>query len=80
MVTLITLAIMGWVINLILGIKTIMDGWRRRDQGAFEVGVGVTAVGLIFGLVLGWVLLFKVIKRNYINEHFNNDKPKRVKG
>ena len=32
---------MGWVINLILGIKTIMDGWRRRDQGAFEVGVGV---------------------------------------
>ena len=80
MITLIVLAIIGWVINLTLGIKTMVDGWRRGDKEAFEFGIGVTVIGLLFGLVLGWVMLFKGIKAKYIDKHFDNDKPKRVKG
>jgi hypothetical protein len=79
MITLIVLAIIGWVINLTLGIKTMVDGWRRGDKEAFEFGAFVIAIGLLFGLVLGWVMLFKGIKAKYIDKHFNNDKPKRVK-
>ena len=81
MITLIVLAIIGWVINLTLGIKTMVDGWRRGDKEAFEFGIGVTVIGLLFGLVLGWVMLFKGIKAKYIDKHFdNNDKPRHVKG
>ena len=80
MITLITLAIIGCVINLIVGIKTMVDGWRRGDQEAFEFGAFVAIVGLLFGLVLGWVMLFKGIKAKYIDKHFSNDKPGRIKG
>jgi hypothetical protein len=80
MITLIVLAIIGWLINLTLGIKTMVDGWKRGDREAFEFGAFVIAIGLLFGLVLGWVMLFKGIKAKYIDKHFDNDKPKRVKG
>ena len=80
MITLITLAIIGWLINITLGIKTMVDGWKRGDREAFEFGIGVTVVGLLFGLVLGWVMLFKGIKTKYIDKHFSNDKPGRVEG
>jgi hypothetical protein len=47
----------------------------------FELGISVTVIGLIFGLVTGWVLLGGVIKAKYIDKRFDNDdKPKRVKG
>ena len=81
MVTLfITLAIIGCVINLIFGIGTMVDGWKRGDREAFEFGAFVAVVGLFFGLVLGWVMLFKGIKTKYIDKHFSNDKPGRVEG
>ena len=70
MITLIVLAIIGWVINLTLGIKTMVDGWRRGDKEAFEFGAFVIAIGLLFGLVLGWVMLFKGIKAKYIDKRF----------
>jgi len=78
--TFITLAIIGYVINLIFEINTMVDGWKRRDKEAFELGIGVIVIGLLFGLVLGWVILFKGIRAKYIDKHFDNDKPKRVKG
>jgi len=80
MITLIVLAIIGWVINLTLGIKTMVDGWKRRDIEAIEFGAFVIVIGLLFGLVLGWVMLFKGIKAKYIDKHFDNDKPGHVKG
>jgi hypothetical protein len=70
MITLIVLAIIGWVINLTLGIKTMVDGWKRGDKEAFEFGAFVIAIGLLFGLVLGWVMLFKGIKAKYIDKRF----------
>jgi len=70
MITLIVLAIIGWVINLTLGIKTMVDGWKRRDIEAIEFGAFVIVIGLLFGLVLGWVMLFKGIKAKYIDKHF----------
>jgi membrane associated rhomboid family serine protease len=80
MITLIVLAIIGWVINLIFGISTMVDGWRNKDKKMFELGISVTVIGLIFGLVTGWVLLGGVIKEKYIDKRFYDDKPKRVKG
>ena len=81
MITLITLAIIGWLINLKFGIKTIVDGWRNKDKEIFDLGISVTVIGLIFGLVTGWVLLGEMIKEKYINKRFNDDdKPGHVKG
>jgi hypothetical protein len=68
MITLITLAIIGWLINLTFGIKTIVDGWRNKDKEIFDLGISVTVIGLIFGLVTGWVLLGGMIKEKYINK------------
>jgi membrane associated rhomboid family serine protease len=68
--TFITLAIIGYVINLIFGISTMVDGWKRRDREAIEFGGFVTIVGLLFGFVVGWVMLFKGIKAKYIDKHF----------
>ena len=70
MITLITLAIIGWLINLTFGIKTIVDGWRNKDKEIFDLGISVTVIGLIFGLVTGWVLLFQGIKTKYIDKRF----------
>ena len=78
--TIITLAIVGYVINLIFGISTMVDGWRNKDKKMFELGISVTVIGLIFGLVIGWVILFKLISGKYIDKHFDNDKPGHVKG
>ncbi len=69
-ITFITLAIIGWVINLIFGIGTMMDGWKNKDKRIFELGISVTVIGLIFGLVTGWVILFKLISGKYIDKHF----------
>ena len=81
MITLIVLAIIGWLINLIFGINTMVDGWRNKDKKMFELGISVTVIGLIFGLVTGWALLGGVIKEKYIDKRFDNDdKPKQVKG
>jgi multisubunit Na+/H+ antiporter MnhB subunit len=68
--TLIVLAIIGWLINLIFGINTMVDGWRNKDKKMFELGISVTVIGLIFGLVTGWVLLGGVIKEKYIDKRF----------
>jgi len=68
--TLIVLAIIGWLINLIFGISTMVDGWRNKDKKMFELGISVTVIGLIFGLVTGWVLLGGVIKEKYIDKRF----------
>jgi membrane associated rhomboid family serine protease len=70
MITFIILAIIGWLINLIFGISTIVEGWRNKDKKMFELGISVTVIGLLFGLVLGWVMLFKGIKAKYIDKHF----------
>ena len=70
MITLIVLAIIGWLINLIFGISTMVDGWRNKDKKMFELGISVTVIGLIFGLVTGWVLLGGVIKEKYIDKRF----------
>jgi membrane associated rhomboid family serine protease len=70
MITLIVLAIIGWLINLIFGILTMVDGWRNKDKKMFELGISVTVIGLIFGLVTGWVLLGGVIKEKYIDKRF----------
>jgi len=79
--TFIVLAFIGWLINLIFGIGTIVDGWKNKDKKTFELGISVTVIGLFFGLVTGWVILFKLISGKYIDKHFDdNDKPKRVKG
>jgi membrane associated rhomboid family serine protease len=78
--TFIVLAIIGYVINLIFGIATMVDGWRNKDKKMFELGISVTVIGLIFGLVTGWVILFKLISGKYIDKHFDNDKPGHVKG
>ena len=78
--TFITLAIIGWLINLIFGIGTIVDGWKNKDKKTFELGISVTVIGLFFGLVTGWVILFKMISGKYIDKHFDNDKPGHVKG
>ena len=80
MITLITLAIIGWLINLTFGIKTIVDGWRNKDKEIFDLGISVTVIGLIFGLVVGWVILGAMIKTKYIDKHFDDDKPGHVKG
>jgi high-affinity Fe2+/Pb2+ permease len=68
--TFITLAIIGWLINLIFGIGTIVDGWKNKDKKTFELGISVTVIGLFFGLVTGWVILFKLISGKYIDKHF----------
>ena len=70
MITFIVLAIIGWLINLIFGIGTIVDGWKNKDKKTFELGISVTVIGLIFGLVTGWVLLGGVIKEKYIDKRF----------
>ena len=70
MITFIVLAIIGWVINLIFGINTMVDGWRNKDKKMFELGISVTVIGLIFGLVTGWVLLGGVVKEKYIDKRF----------
>jgi high-affinity Fe2+/Pb2+ permease len=70
MITLIVLAIIGWLINLIFGIGTMVDGWKNKDKRIFELGISVTVIGLIFGLVTGWVLLGGVIKEKYIDKRF----------
>jgi hypothetical protein len=70
MITLIVLAIIGWLINLIFGINTMVDGWRNKDKKMFELGISVTVIGLFFGLVTGWVLLGGVIKEKYIDKRF----------
>jgi hypothetical protein len=48
----------------------MVDGWKRGDKEAFEFGAFVIAIGLLFGLVLGWVMLFKGIKAKYIDKRF----------
>jgi hypothetical protein len=48
----------------------MVDGWRNKDKKMFELGISVTAIGLIFGLVTGWVLLFQGIKQKYIDKRF----------
>jgi high-affinity Fe2+/Pb2+ permease len=70
MITFIVLAIIGWLINLIFGISTMVDGWKNKDKKMFELGISVTVIGLIFGLVTGWVLLGGVIKEKYIDKRF----------
>ena len=68
--TFIVLAIIGYVINIIIGIGTMVDGWRRGDREAIEFGGFVVVIGLLFGLVLGWVMLFKGIKEKYVDKRF----------
>jgi membrane associated rhomboid family serine protease len=68
--TFIVLAIIGYVINIIIGIGTMVDGWRRGDREAIEFGGFVTIVGLLFGFVVGWVMVFKGIKAKHIDKHF----------
>lgn len=70
MITLITLAIIGWLINLTFGISTMVYGWRNKDKKTFELGISVTVIGLLFGLVTGWVILFQGIKTKYIDKRF----------
>jgi hypothetical protein len=58
MITLfITLAIIGWVISLTFGIKTIIEGWLDKDKELFGSGLSMFGLSIPFGLVLGWVLL-----------------------
>ena len=82
MITLfITLGIIGWVISLAFGIKTIINGWVHKDKELFNSGLSVFGLSIPFGLILGWVLLVAMIKTKYIDKHFDNDdKPERVKG
>ena len=82
MTTFIILATIGWVINFIFGVSTIVNGWVHKDKETFGLGISTTLIGLIFGFVLGWVLLGAMIKTKYIDPHFDNndDEPKRVKG
>lgn len=70
MTLLITLAIIGWVISLTFGIKTIIDGWRDKDKKLFDSGLSVFGLSIPFGLVLGWVLLVVMVKTKYIDKHF----------
>jgi succinate dehydrogenase/fumarate reductase cytochrome b subunit len=72
MIKFIVMAIIGWVINLIFGISTMVDGWRNKDKKMFELGISVTVIGLLFGLVTGWVILFQGIKQKYIDKRFDN--------
>jgi membrane-anchored glycerophosphoryl diester phosphodiesterase (GDPDase) len=76
----ITLGIIGWIINIIFGIKTMMDGWKHRDKKTFDLGVSVTVIGLFFGLVVGWAILGAMTKTKYIDKHFDDDEPGRVTG
>jgi hypothetical protein len=69
----IVLAIMGWVINLIIGIGTIVDGWQNKDKKTFDLGISVMVIGLLFGLVTGWVLMIMWLKRKYIDKHFKEE-------
>jgi hypothetical protein len=69
--TFITLGVIGWIISLIFGIKTMVDGWRNRDKETFGLGVSTTVIGLIFGLVVGWAILGAMIKTKYIDPHFD---------
>jgi SNF family Na+-dependent transporter len=71
MITLfITLAIIGWVISLTFGIKTIIEGWLDKDKELFDSGLSMFGLSIPFGLVLGWVLLGAMIKTKYIDKHF----------
>jgi SNF family Na+-dependent transporter len=71
MITLfITLAIIGWIISLTFGIKTIIEGWLDKDKELFNEGLSMFGLSIPFGLILGWVLLGAMIKTKYIDKHF----------
>lgn len=82
MTTLIILAIIGWVVSLTFGVSTIINGWVHKDKETFGLGISTTLIGLMFGFVVGWVLLGAMVKTKYIDPHFddNDDEPERVKG
>jgi TRAP-type C4-dicarboxylate transport system permease small subunit len=71
MITLfITLAIIGWVVSLTFAIKTIIEGWRYKNKEVFDGGLSMFGLSILFGLVLGWVLLVLMIKTKYIDKRF----------
>ena len=80
MTTFIIIATIGWLINLIFGVSTIINGWVHKDKETFGLGISTTLIGLLFGFVVGWVLLGAMIKTKYIDSHFDNDRPGQVKG
>lgn len=80
MTTFIIIATIGWLINLIFGVSTIINGWVHKDKETFGLGISTTLIGLLFGFVVGWVLLGAMIKTKYIDPHFDDDEPGHVKG
>ena len=36
---LITLGIIGWVINFVFGVSTIVNGWVHKDKETFGLGI-----------------------------------------
>lgn len=67
---LIALGIIGWVINFVFGASTIINGWVHKDKETFGLGISTMLIGLLFGFVIGWVLLGAMIKTKYIDPHF----------
>ena len=82
MITFIIISAIGWLISLGTAIAGMIISWREKDKETFELGISTTLIGLLFGFVVGWVLLGAMIKTKYIDPHFDNndDEPKRVKG
>ena len=72
MITLITLALIGWLISFGMAIYGMIISWRDKIKSDFYESGGLFLISIPFGYVIGWAAVVAFIKDTMIDKHFDN--------
>ena len=70
MITLIILALIGWVISFGFALSGMISSWRDKIKSEFYEAMGLFLISIPFGLVIGWAAVVAFIKDAVIDKHF----------
>ena len=70
MITLIILALIGWVISFGMAIYGMIISWRDKIKTEFYEAMGLFLISIPFGLIIGWAGVVALIKDAVIDKHF----------
>ena len=80
MATFIVLVSIGWIISFTFGIKIMVGGWKLKDKEQFTLGGKWFLFSIAGGWFMGWIVAVSGLYAKIVDKHFDDDKPKRVKG
>ena len=80
MTTFIVLVSIGWIISFTFGIKIMVEGWKLKDKEQFTLGGQWFLFSIAGGWFMGWIVAVSGLYAKIVDKHFDDDKPKRVKG